>query len=254
MKAHLAKVSLAVLSTVLLLGCQDMGSGPVGLEGLGPEFAAPPCKGPNKNDPNCPGTTDTDKVRLLYLSPGVENTGYTCDGGAKFSPEDPTFGQVTWGNIRRQDNHIHGDITLSIKDAPGFVADRTYQIVGNQDALCGSNPSLVDFHLRHGHTTFRFIDNSGAREATIGLTFGSEKNPPIPAGHEPGTHQLWLTIRGPGVLWKEEDNPHRVGDVYHDEDGNLLRSLGGEIIPDSELMVLRSTAVVVVIKKHSGHP
>ncbi len=41
MKSHLAKVSLAVLSTVFLLGCQEQGSGPVGLEGLGPEFAKP---------------------------------------------------------------------------------------------------------------------------------------------------------------------------------------------------------------------
>ncbi len=36
MKAHLAKVSLALLSTVFLLGCQDMGSGPVGPDG--PQF------------------------------------------------------------------------------------------------------------------------------------------------------------------------------------------------------------------------
>ncbi len=38
MKAHLAKVSLALLSAAFLLGCQEQGSGPVGLEGLGPEF------------------------------------------------------------------------------------------------------------------------------------------------------------------------------------------------------------------------
>ncbi len=36
MKAHLAKLSLALLSTVFLLGCQDMGSEPVGPEG--PQF------------------------------------------------------------------------------------------------------------------------------------------------------------------------------------------------------------------------
>ncbi len=41
MKARLAKVSLALLSTVFLLGGQDMGSGPVGPEGLGPEFDKP---------------------------------------------------------------------------------------------------------------------------------------------------------------------------------------------------------------------
>ncbi len=38
MKAHLTKVSLALLSTVFLLGCQEQGSGPVGPDGLGPEF------------------------------------------------------------------------------------------------------------------------------------------------------------------------------------------------------------------------
>ncbi len=38
MKAHLTKVSLALLSMVFLFGCQEQGSGPVGLEGLGPEF------------------------------------------------------------------------------------------------------------------------------------------------------------------------------------------------------------------------
>ncbi len=39
MKAHLAKLSLALLSTVFLLGCQDIGSGPVGLDG--PQFNKP---------------------------------------------------------------------------------------------------------------------------------------------------------------------------------------------------------------------
>ncbi len=38
MKAHLAKVSLALLSAAFLLGCQEQGSDPVGPEGLGPEF------------------------------------------------------------------------------------------------------------------------------------------------------------------------------------------------------------------------
>ena len=35
MKAHLTKVSLALLSAVFFFGCQEQGSGPVGLEGLG---------------------------------------------------------------------------------------------------------------------------------------------------------------------------------------------------------------------------
>ena len=39
MKAHLAKLSLALLSAVFLLGCQDLGSEPVGPEGLGIQLA-----------------------------------------------------------------------------------------------------------------------------------------------------------------------------------------------------------------------
>ncbi len=41
MKAHLAKLSLALLSTVFLLGCQGQGSEAVGPDGLGPEFNPP---------------------------------------------------------------------------------------------------------------------------------------------------------------------------------------------------------------------
>lgn len=39
MKSSLTKVSLTLLSAVFILGCQDMGSGPVGLDDLGPQFA-----------------------------------------------------------------------------------------------------------------------------------------------------------------------------------------------------------------------
>ena len=38
MKAQLAKLSLALLSAVFLLGCQEQASSPVGLEGLDPQF------------------------------------------------------------------------------------------------------------------------------------------------------------------------------------------------------------------------
>ena len=48
MKVHLTKVSLALLSTVFLLGCQEQGSGPVGPEG--PQFHGPPCEKHHKKD------------------------------------------------------------------------------------------------------------------------------------------------------------------------------------------------------------
>ena len=67
MKAHLAKLSLALLSTVFLLGCQDMGSSPVGPEGLGPEFHARhgECEGHNKNDEGCDGGDDGGGANVM---------------------------------------------------------------------------------------------------------------------------------------------------------------------------------------------
>ncbi len=232
---------------------------------IGGVFDGGHCHAGDEPEPNvAPGS--------FFVSPGGEGVdeGYTCAGGAE-QTGGRIFGQVTWKNIRRQDNHIHRDITLSglndaTNGAPGFLANRTYQIVGNQDALCDPNTTngpIVDFHLRHGHTTFRFIDGSGASEATIGLTFGSELQ--LSEGHEAGTHQLWLTIRGPGVLWDPNaDPPHTV--LVMCIMMTLEICLKGRVIQRAvrplplctnildPALVLRSTAVVVVVKKHSGHP
>ena len=53
MSAHFTRVSLALLTAVCLLGCQDQGSGPVGVDGLKPQFAkkceSPPCGGGGDN-------------------------------------------------------------------------------------------------------------------------------------------------------------------------------------------------------------
>ena len=262
MKAHLTKVSLALLSTVFLLGCQDLGSEPVGPEGLGPEFAAKTCDENPKQGKCKAGDDDTGGAGgLFYDSPGGKDIGYTCEGGAIPPPGDnPTiFGQVTWGNIRRTDEHIHGDITLNLAGATGFVPG-IYMIVGNQDVLC--NKGIVDFHLRHGHPPrFEILEGeSGAIERTIALTFGQNHiELQDPDGHKAGKHLLWLTIIGPGVPW-DDDNPRKHGEVYHDAFGHLLTgSLEPEgcwvmceniLEPD---LVLRSTAVEVTIKKHSGH-
>ena len=54
MKSHLAKVSLALLCTAFLLGCQEQGSSPAGPEGRGPQFAKKDCVA----DPTHPGCKD----------------------------------------------------------------------------------------------------------------------------------------------------------------------------------------------------
>ena len=54
MKAHLVKLSLALLSAAFLLGCQEQASSPVEPEGLGPQFGAKKCVR-NNNLPGCSG-------------------------------------------------------------------------------------------------------------------------------------------------------------------------------------------------------
>ena len=65
MKSDLVKSSLALLSAVFILGCQDLGSGPVGPDGLVPQFHAAheDCTGHKKNDLGCddPGDPGGDQ-------------------------------------------------------------------------------------------------------------------------------------------------------------------------------------------------
>ena len=81
MKSHLAKVSLALLSAVFVLGCQDMGSGPVAPDDLGPQFAkaiknCDPEKGPVhrscKDGDGGGGPTAADAT--VVLSDGMTST------------------------------------------------------------------------------------------------------------------------------------------------------------------------------------
>ena len=205
MKAHLAKVSLALLSAVFLFGCQDMGSELAGPEG--PQFGAKSCAD-NPNPGKCKGSNSGSTVSLFVESGGIKDVlgDATCAGGAKVGA---TVGQVTWQNIRRTDNHTHANVVLS-----GAEPD-IYDIFANQHVLC---PANVDFDARGGHKRVVTVDGNGDGDVRIGLTFGTDADPPILEGHAPGPHQLWLTF---------------------------VRRTTGE--------VLRSVAFEMVIKDHSGH-
>ncbi len=74
MKAHLAKLSLALLSTVFLLGCQEQGSGPVGPEG--PQFSHKPKHNPGGGDGGGSGNTEASE---LDLAGGMMVTGLDVD-------------------------------------------------------------------------------------------------------------------------------------------------------------------------------
>ena len=187
MKVHLAKVSLALLSTVFLLGCQEQGSGPVGPDGTG--IQAVPGMGMGMGMGGDGG--DDPKVGLLFFEPTFSCADGAIDNGS-------SFGTVSWENVRRQDSHIHATVQLTGVPVP----DGDYLIFGNQDVLCGSPFFITDFDLRPLHATSITVAG-GNGEARIGLTFGSEDelgNPVIPEGHEKGPHKLWLTIKTPGEV------------------------------------------------------
>ncbi len=107
MKKHLAKLSLALLSAVFVLGCQDQGSGVVGVD-LGPQFdkkgsgecdaaaSGGHCHGDPEPDPD-PGPPPPHTFTAIFeddcTPPGGEFIA--CDitgGGNLFGPEDGKTG------------------------------------------------------------------------------------------------------------------------------------------------------------------
>ena len=117
MKAHLAKLSLALLSAVFLLGCQEQGSEPVGPEGLGPEFMKvkncdpgdrevhPSCK-PAEDDPNTKVTWSFADLTVHVVPDNASTLQSTCSGtpGAKLS--NPT---VQWKDGDEDDDNEVGE-------------------------------------------------------------------------------------------------------------------------------------------------
>ncbi len=84
MKAHLARVSLALLSTVFLLGCQEQGSGPVGPDG--PQFHGTACEKHHKKDEGCGGGGGGGGKDIPV--------GVTVDGGMNTGTEPPQLMQL----------------------------------------------------------------------------------------------------------------------------------------------------------------
>ncbi len=232
MKAHLAKLSLTLLSAVFLLGCQDMGSGAVGPDGLVPEFDKPvksvgDClalgRVLDEETGHCHADDDPAGVDpgTLFSRPGgfEAATGYTCGGGAAIIPDDPTFGTVNF-NQPRDHSHIHANVQL--RGAP----QGNYNIFGNQELMCLEEPTdtdntFVDFFLRPNHDRTVSVGANGKGKARIGLDFGGPDDRLGPDSHLDGPHKLWVTLVG--------------------------------ISGAATNLILRSTFDVVVIPVHEGH-
>ena len=124
MKTHLAKLSLALLSTVFLFGCQEQGSGPVGPEGLGPEFDKPTCEGGTHCNHGDDGGSGSGQG-TVDLDVGMVATGLALDmkeSGKKLTANS----QVSHGglilnittNFRKADGSPYG-ITDCVGDKLG---------------------------------------------------------------------------------------------------------------------------------------
>ena len=161
MKAHLAKVSLALLSTVFLFGCQERGSSPVGPEGLGPEFAkvknCDPTKG--KVHPSCNPPEEDGQTVTVTLAGGM--TG-TLTEVKVFSDNDNKFAMNTTA-LSTGTITMHFDATQCVPeplDAKTGAVDRLKaQLKGAVPDASNSLFSL--FNVKVDRTTLGLPDEKG---------------------------------------------------------------------------------------------
>ena len=131
MKAHLAKVSLALLSTVFLFGCQEQG--PAGPEG--PQFHGTPCEEDHKKDEGCGGGGGGGG--------GKEAVTLDLEGSMEVGELPVTIGN----NLGANNNDFMHDIEMKFLN-PGTC-------VGEM-ALMAELESTVEA----GHFTMQIYDNS----------------------------------------------------------------------------------------------
>ena len=185
MKAHLAKLSLALLSTVFLLGCQEQGSDPVGPEG--PQFDKPgrgDCR-PKPHTVHCHGddvVEDPNLIEALLF----KNPSFTCESGAT-NTGGGEVGRVSWAAIfvgeaaLPASDHIHYDLQLT------GVAEGDYSITGNQfeNKCAGVDIGTVK------------VKKNGKVVTPGNLQFEFPK-------HDAGglTTHVWVTVSGPGGIFR----------------------------------------------------
>ena len=193
MKAHLAKVSLALLSVAFLLGCQEQGSDPVGPEGLGPEFHHG--KGSHADGGGDGGGGD---------NPGSLFYEYTFTGDITTAPS-PADARSTVGNDEGGEIRLHqragNDFTDGVDDEALILSgaflnlfegsadncfDRTLLTLVDDDFITGTlRPDKKDMNKVEAVFHFHARDKEGLNEVTYRLaldgtadTGGDEIFPP----------------------------------------------------------------------------
>ncbi len=156
MKAHLAKLSLALLSAVFLLGCQERGSGPVGLEGLGPEFDKPldNCDFPDAKG-HCHNGDDVVEPEQVTLD--------LADGMMTTSGLPVTVKTDRDDKLRVNNTDFVHDIQMNFMDlgtCVGFKGTKS-SVLPSTDEVAKLEAELHDFSGTHGpsepHTPGRLV-------------------------------------------------------------------------------------------------
>ncbi len=198
----------ALLGVALVLGCQDVGTGP---DGLVPQFDKKDLdRGPCPGDVapvngHCHGDEEppppTADSRDLFLSPA-----FTCDGGAFTT--DEKFGQVNWASGRifvgeaalPASDHIHFDLQLT-----GVITAGDYTIFGSQNP----DPDCDD-----GRTTE--IPGGAVDLGTVKVKKNGKVVTPGILQFEFPLHdaqdgdletEVWVTVSGPGGLFRSTPFP-----------------------------------------------
>ena len=171
MKFHLAKVSLALLSTVFLLGCQEQGSDPVGPDGLGPEFTHKDSDKVHGGPKGGGGGDDDTKVTWSLadhvvpddhddkVPDDIHTLKSTCSGTAG-KPSNPS---VEWKDD--EDPDMDGCVTVTTTGGVKLTND-AYLIVATKK---GSTRVTLQFQIQNiggaggiQYRTDRFFINSPA--------------------------------------------------------------------------------------------
>ena len=173
MKSNLTKLSLALLSAVFILGCQDQGSGPVGPEGLVPQFdkkGTGDCA-PKVDNVHCHGDGGS-AVATLMLAGGMTMDPLAGDVNANefsvfFDGHDilmgftPSVCVVTTGKDGRHEGPMTSDEIDYLKDQLSeTVTSGSIFLKVDKDALTGrilvgyegqrDDGHILDLHINVG--------------------------------------------------------------------------------------------------------
>ena len=133
MKMHLAKVSLALLSAVFLLGCQEPASSPVGLEDLGPQFD-------KKSNGPCPVERLRGHCHVLDPQPPTTNPLKVTITGTEISASEQDMSGPGLNDV---------DLLVDLSSFPAASCNLGTEVEGQLFIAQGEDHVHVSFSFTH---------------------------------------------------------------------------------------------------------